>query len=375
MSRMVFSPSREPTVGVEIELALVDPRTLGLCSASQSILARVPPEMEGTIKPELMQCYVEINSGVCMTLQEVEADLTEKLRALEAIADREGVRLLWSATHPFSTWRDQKITPKKRYAGLVDLLQDTARQLVTSGLHVHVGVDSGDKAVMICEFILRYMPLLLALSCNSPFWEGRDTGVFSWRSKIMGGLPTAGLPPLMRNWSEYVWLVNHLVETGYIESIREIWWDVRPHNKFGTVEIRICDIPGNFHDTLGLVAMMQSLVKYLSDHIDHGAYQHDCHPMLIRQNKWRAVRYGLEAQLVDSDTYQLQPAREMVRRLVDQLKPTARDLDCVPYLERTLDMASRPTWAQRQVDIFKKTGDTRSVVREMTAASRLTPPA
>ena len=227
---------------------------------------------------------------------------------------------------------------------------------------------------MICEFILRYMPLLLASSCNSPFWEGRNTGVCSWRSKIMDGLPTAGLPPLMRNWSEYVWLVNHLVETGYIETIREIWWDVRPHNKFGTVEIRICDIPGNFHDTLGLVALIQSLVKYLSDHIDHGAYQHDCHPMLIRQNKWRAARYGLDAQLVDSDTYQLQPAREMVRRLVDQLKPTADALDCASYLERNLDLAARPTWAQRQVEILNRTGDARSVVREMTAASRLTPP-
>lgn len=375
MSRMEFNPSLEPTVGVEIELALVDSRTMALRSASQGLIARVPPQLEGTIKPELMQCYVEINSDVCMNLEEVEADLRVKLRALEAVADREGVRLFWSATHPFSTWRDQEITPNKRYAGLVDLLQDTARQLVTFGLHVHVGVDSGDKAVMICEFILRYMPLLLASSCNSPFWEGRNTGVCSWRSKIMDGLPTAGLPPLMRNWSEYVWLVNHLVETGYIETIREIWWDVRPHNKFGTVEIRICDIPGNFHDTLGLVALIQSLVKYLSDHIDHGAYQHDCHPMLIRQNKWRAARYGLDAQLVDSDTYELQPAREMVRRLVDQLKPTADDLDCVSYLERNLDLAARPNWAQRQVEILNRTGDARSVVREMTAASRLTSPA
>ncbi len=375
MSRMEFNPSPAPTVGVEIELALVDSGTMALRSAGQGLIARVPPRLEGTIKPELMQCYVEINSDVCVNLKEVEADLREKLCAIEAVADQEGVRLFWSATHPFSTWRDQDITPNRRYAGLVDLLQDTARQLVTSGLHVHVGVDSGDKAVMICEFILRYIPLLLASSCNSPFWEGRNTGVCSWRSKIMDGLPTAGLPPLMRNWSEYVWLVNHLVETGYIETMREIWWDVRPHNKFGTVEIRICDIPGDFHDTLGLVALIQSLVKYLSDHIDHGAYQHDCHPMLIRQNKWRAARYGLDAQIVDSDTYQLRPAREMVRRLVDQLKPTADDLDCVSYLERNLDLAARPTWAQRQVEILDRTGDARSVVREMTAASRLTSPA
>ena len=184
--------------------------------------------------------------------------------------------------------------------GLVNLLQDTARQLVTFGLHVHVGVNSGDKAIMICDRILRYLPVLLALSCNSPFWEGRVTGLHSWRSKVMEGLPTAGLPPLMRNWSEYVWLINHLIDTGYIESIREIWWDVRPHHAFGTVEVRICDIPGTLEDTLGLVALIQCLICNLSDEIDRGIYQRDSHPMLIRQNKWHASRYGIDAQLVDS---------------------------------------------------------------------------
>ncbi len=371
MSHMVFNSSSAPTIGVEIELALVDAGTLALRSANKQVLDRVPPGLDGKIKAELMQCYVEVNTGICATMVEVEADLREKVHALEAVADDLGLRLYWSATHPFSTWREQEVTDNTRYKALINLLQDTARQLVTFGLHVHIGVDTGDKAVMICDRILRHLPTLLAISCNSPFWEGRVTGLHSWRSRVMEGLPTAGLPPLMRNWSEYVWLINHLVETGYIESIREIWWDVRPHHGFGTVEVRICDIPGCFDDTLALVALIQCLVKGLSDQIDEGTYQHDCHPMLIRQNKWQAARYGLDAQLVDSTTYQLQPVRQFVHELVEALRPTAEQLSCWSYLERVQELTARPTWSEQQLRVLRETEDPAEVVRRMTECSRL----
>lgn len=367
MTRLEFNPSAQPTVGVEIELALVDAQTLALCSKNAAILNRIPQKYADKIKPELMQCYVELNTDVCESLAEVEADLKAKLRVLSQAATAENTRLYWSGTHPFSTWREQKITPNERYMGLVNLLQDTARQLVTFGLHVHVGVNSGDKAIMICDRILRYLPVLLALSCNSPFWEGRVTGLHSWRSKIMEGLPTAGLPPLMRNWSEYVWLINHLIDTGYIESIREIWWDVRPHHAFGTVEVRICDMPGSLGDTLGLVALIQCLVYALSDQIDQGIYQHDCHPMLIRQNKWHASRYGIEAQLVDSTSHNLKSVPQIAEELVDGLLPTAEHLNCVSFLKRVLDMVHRPTWAQRQMDLLIRTGDPATVVRHLIA--------
>lgn len=367
MTRLEFNPSAQPTVGVEIELALVDAQTLALCSKNAAILNRIPQKYADKIKPELMQCYVELNTDVCESLAEVEADLKAKLRVLSQAATAENTRLYWSGTHPFSTWREQKITPNERYMGLVNLLQDTARQLVTFGLHVHVGVNSGDKAIMICDRILRYLPVLLALSCNSPFWEGRVTGLHSWRSKIMEGLPTAGLPPLMRNWSEYVWLINHLIDTGYIESIREIWWDVRPHHAFGTVEVRICDMPGSLGDTLGLVALIQCLVYALSDQIDQGIYQHDCHPMLIRQNKWHASRYGIEAQLVDSTSHNLKSVPQIAEELVDGLLPTAEHLNCVSFLKRVLDMVHRPTWAQRQMDLLTRTGDPATVVRHLIA--------
>ena len=214
---------------------------------------------------------------------------------------RSACELWWGATHPFSTWQDQRITPDDRYLQLVNLLQEMARRLVTFGLHVHVGVDSGDKAVMICDRIMRHLPTLLALSVSSPFWEGRRTGLQSHRSKVMEGLPTAGLPTLMRNWSEYVWLVNHMIDTGFINTIREIWWDVRPHHNFGTVEVRVCDMPGNLHDTLAIGALVQCLVKALSDEIDNGTYQHDSHPMMVQQNKWRAARFGNQAKLVDTE--------------------------------------------------------------------------
>jgi carboxylate-amine ligase len=205
----------------------------------------------------------------------------------------------------------------------VDQLQILARRMVTFGLHVHVGVDSGDKAVMVCDRILRHLPTLLALSSSSPFWEGSPTGMQSYRSKVMELLPTAGLPPLMRNWSEYAWLVNHMVDTGFIDTIRELWWDVRPHHNFGTVEIRMCDMPGNLDDTLALAALIQCLVKALSDEIDHGAYQHDSHPMMVRQNKWRAARFGGAAELVDDYTFEVRSLEQVVGGLLAKLLPTA----------------------------------------------------
>src|SRR5262245_55206201 len=220
MPTYVFTPNDRPTLGVEVELQLVDAETMELRSGIQAILDRLPPALEPSVKPELMQCYLEINTGVCQTVGEVERDLTAKIRTVQAIADDAGMRLFWAATHPFSPWYTQEVTPNERYLGLIELLQETARRLVTFGLHVHVGVDSGDKAIMLCDRIMSHLPTLLAISTNSPFWDGRDTGLHSQRSKVMEGLPTAGLPPLMRNWSEYMWLLNHLIETGFIKTIR-----------------------------------------------------------------------------------------------------------------------------------------------------------
>ena len=373
MTIIDFQSNKSPSLGVEVELGLIDEHTMALSSSYADLKQLLPHDDDQHFKPELMQCVLEINTGICATVDEADADLRTKLTTVESVADSLGLRLWWGATHPFSRWQEQQVTPNDRYLQLVDLLQELARRLITFGLHVHVGVDSGDKAVMICDRILRHLPTFLALSVSSPFWESRKTGLQSHRSKVMEGLPTAGLPTLMRNWSEYVWLVNHMVDTGFINTIREIWWDVRPHHKFGTVEVRICDMPGNLEDTMAITALVQCVVKALSDEIDHGAYQHDCHPMMVQQNKWRAARFGTAAQLVDSYTHKAQPVAQAVEKLAEYLVPVAAELGCEHHLEQCQQIASSPSWADRQLSILAETDSPEEVVRQLTDVSRVTP--
>lgn len=366
MSVLTFTSNPRASLGVEVELQLIDSDTLDLSSSIHQLLARLPEGFDGQIKPELMQSYVEINTRVCSSVSEVRDDLNRVLGGLKQAADALGIRLLWSATHPFASWRVQQVTENDRYHQLVDLMQDVARRLVTFGLHVHVGVESGDKAVMVCDRMLRHLPLLLALSANSPFWEGRPTGLQSNRSMIMEGLPTAGLPRPMRNWSEYTWLINHLVATGFINTIREIWWDIRPHHQFGTVEIRVCDIPKNLEDVLSLTALIQTLVVAISEEIDEGTYQSEYHPMMVQQNKWRAARFGAGAKLVNTSDYRQYTVGETIDRLVDELLPTAERLGCAVELEsaRRLPYA---TGAQQQLEIYERSYSRRAVVEEMLA--------
>ena len=364
MSKLVFTPNEAPTIGVEIELQLVDADTFALSSAIDKVLTRLPNSLREQIKPELMQCYLEINTGICHTVRDAGTDLRTKLDDLQRVTDPLGVRLFWGATHPFSSWRNQDITVNDRYLELVELMQDVARQLVTFGLHIHVGVDTGDKAIMVCDRMLRHLPLLLALSSNSPFWDGRCTGLHSNRSLVMQDLPTAGLPRQMRNWSEYVWLVNHLVDTGFINTIREIWWDIRPHHNFGTVEIRVCDMPPDLDSVLALTALVQCLVVAISNQIDEGTFQSEYHPMMVKQNKWRATRYGAEAKLVNNDDYAQYSVREMVEKLITRLRPTAEQLDCTSELESVAQLAER-TGAQRQLEIFQQTNSLKAVVEQM----------
>ncbi len=371
MQKLKFTPNPEPTVGIEIELALVDEETGALRSAIGDILAKLPAQCEGKVKPELMQCYLEVNSEICRTIDEAYADLRGKLLAIQKAADVSNIGLYWTGTHPFSSWRDQKPSPSGRYAALLELLQELGRQLVTFGLHVHVGVESGDKAIIVCNRLLKHLPTLLALSGNSPWWENRVTGLMSHRSKIMEMLPTAGLPTLMSNWSEYVWLVNRLIDTGFINTIREIWWDVRPHNNFGTVEVRICDTPGCLEDALALASLIQCLVVHLSDTVDYGAYQHDGHPMMIRQNKWHAARYGLDAKIVDGISYECKTARQRLQELVEQLMPVAKRLDSQHWLARAGDMARGQNWGQRQLAQYVRTEDYGQTIRQMRQLSRL----
>lgn len=372
MPALPFTCNDDPTIGVEVELQIVSAETLELVSGIEPILDRLPDEFQGHVKPELMQCYLEINTGVCRDVREVRTDLERILGGLKPVADELGFRLFWGGTHPLSSWRRQEITVNERYFKLVELMQDVARRLVTFGLHVHVGVESGDKAVMICDRMLRHLPLLLALSANSPFWEARPTGLQSNRSQIMQMLPTAGLPLQMRNWSEYTWLVNHLVATGFIHTIREIWWDIRPHHNFGTVEIRVCDVPKNLEHVLALTALVQTLVVAISRQIDEGTYLSEYHPMMVAQNKWRAIRYGGQAQLVDTDDYSQKSVSETIRRLVDQLLPIAAELGCTTELQACRELPGH-TGAQEQICIYDETHSRRKVVASMLEANEWRP--
>jgi carboxylate-amine ligase len=372
MAVLSFQSNRRPTLGIEIELGIVDAQSMELSNSYARLAEALPEQGRERFKPELMQSVIELNTDVCESVKDAERDLRGRVGVVESAADSLGLALWWGGLHPFSLCRNQRVTPEDRYVKLVDLLQELARRLVTFGLHVHVGVDTGDKAVMICDRILRHLPTLLALSASSPFWEGQPTGLKSYRSKVMESLPTAGMPPLMRNWSEYVWLVNHMEATGFINTIRELWWDVRPHHNFGTVEVRVCDMPGNLDDVLALAALAQCLVKALSDEIDHGTYQHDAHPTMVSQNKWRAARFGTDARLVDPHSFESQSVEQVVDDLVTRLHPAADQLGCVEYLERCREIASKPTWADRQVSLLKELGSAPEMVRRFVDEARMT---
>ncbi len=364
MTPIHFTRNSSPTIGVELELQLVDAKSFALRNSIEEVLEGLPKEAHASVKPELMQSYLEINSGVCRTIADARTDLSQKIATVEAVVKPLGIELFWAGTHPFSSWREQKVTVDDRYYRLVELMQDVARRLVTFGLHVHVGVDTGDKAIMICDRMMRYLPLLLALSSNSPFWEGRSTGLHSNRSKIMEGLPTAGLPHQMRNWSEYVWLINHLIETGFINTIREIWWDIRPHHNFGTVEIRVCDMPPNLDQVMAITALVQCLVHSISNEIDKGTFQSEYHPMMVQQNKWRATRYGSEARLITARDFQPRSVQTITDHLVDELMPIAESLECPDEL-RSAKRLPANTGALQQLRIFEATKSRRYVVRKM----------
>ncbi len=359
---MRFKPSPDTSIGVEIELGLINSETLELSMDVPEMLQRLPAGWEDSIKPEFMRSYLEFNTGVCKTVDEVRSDLSEKLQWGYETAAEMGNTFLWSGTHPTSHWKDQKLTDDERYEWLMETMQFVARRLVVFGLHVHIGVDSGDKAIQMCDRLLRHLPVLLALSSNSPHWCGRNTGLHSYRSKVMESLPTAGLPETMRNWSEFNWLTDHLIATDFIHSPREIWWDVRPVARFGTVEIRVMDTPMTMEQLLGLVAMTQCIVSGLSSDIDRGMYLVDCHPMIARQNKWHAARYGLDATLADPDTMHAIPARQQARLLLDLCQPVAEKLGCseeLSYVERILENGSG---AATQHKIAKDTGDLKQVI-------------
>ncbi len=259
-----FRGGHLPTVGVELELQLVDASTLALRPGIDAIFAELPVELASSVRREFHTCCVEIATEVCTSVDQVRQDLKAKLRWVAGAAAQRGLLLAWGGSHPFSHWKDQVVTSDPRYQALAESYQETLRRQLTFGLHVHVGVESGEVAVQVCDRIRDHLPVLLALSANSPFWCGRATGLHSHRIEVMASLPVAGIPPWMGGWNSYTKLVEDMVACGMIESPKDLWWDVRPSPAHGTVEVRICDMPLGLEAVLGLTALVQCLVHFLA---------------------------------------------------------------------------------------------------------------
>ncbi|MDG3006726.1 carboxylate-amine ligase [Paludisphaera mucosa] len=359
-----FRGSSHPTLGVELELQIIDAATLELAPVGDEIIETIPAELSESVKPELYQCCVEINTAICHDVDEVGRDLAGKLTLVEERARRFGARVAWGGSHPFSHWTEQQISESPRYHQLIDDIQDTIRRQLTFGLHVHVGVPDGDTAARACTRVAHYLPTLLALSANSPYWCGRDTGLRSYRLDVMGTAPTGGQPPFLRDWDSFVRLAERLAEVGSIKTTKELWWDVRPSDRHGTVEVRICDMPTDLASVQGLTALIQCLIHHLAQ--DAGSELVELSEfgrLMIRQNRWRAARHGLDAVLVDPESGRDEVARDAIRRMTETLSPTAEKLGCTRWLAHARAMAERPDGATQQRSVFEKTGQLVDVAR------------
>ncbi len=358
--RIHFNGSPNSTVGVEVELQIIDPETKRLVSGSSRILDRINDASH--VKPELIESTIELNTDVCSDIAEVRDDLTGRFRSLLAVCDELGYELAATGTHPFSRWAQQKITDKDRYRLLVERCQWPARRLMIFGLHVHVGIESGEKAIAVFNSLSTYIPHLLALSASSPFFEGETTGLASCRVKIFESLPTAGLPYRLLNWAEFQRLMITLVNADAIESVREIWWDIRPHPDFGTVEVRICDGLSTLDEIVGMTALIQALIVWLGEQYDEGMYLPLQRYWIVRENKWRAARWALDAKVIVDEEGRLEPLDESIDQLIETLEPVSKRLGSHAELLRVRRMMrSGPSYA-RQQRVHAETGDFAQVV-------------
>jgi carboxylate-amine ligase len=358
---IIFEGSPNPTLGVEVELQLIDPETRQLVNRAPELLEAFGDPIH--CKPELLQCMIELNTDVCTDVAHVRRDLGARLKALQVTLDELGLAVSGTATHPCANWKALKITDDQRYLDLVENMQWVARQCVIFGLHVHVGVPDGEKAIAVATSLSAYLPFLLGLSASSPYWLGDDTGLASVRVKIFEALPTAGLPHLMTNWNEFVRYMRTLINAGAISSIREVWWDVRPHLAFGTIEVRICDGVNTLSEIVSLVAMIQALVVWLGERYDAGDVLPTLKDWTLRENKWRACRYGTDARLIVTEKGGQKSLAQKVEEMIEELGPTAMRLGSLSELERVRALLANPNF-KRQKAVFGETGSFGSVVDE-----------
>ncbi len=361
-----FNSSERSTLGVEIEYGLVDRESGELVPASVELLAEAAApygtDEHPKAKNELFLSSLEVITGICETVSEARADLATTLCELKPLLDKRGLGMESSGTHPFALWTDMQVTPNPRYQRMVDKLQWPATRLLIHGVHVHVGVRSGDKAVTTTNVLAVYLPLILALSCSSPYWLGEDTGMASARTKIFEGMPTTGVPPQLADWNEYNELLEALINAGTIETNKEIWWDVRPHPGFGTVELRMCDGIPTLQDTMTVAAIAQCLVTYVDDQVDAGHEFELLPDWVLRENKGRASRWGLDAKLITNRHGSTKPLRQWLEELIDLLTPYAQRLRCLDELNYAHTIARDGSSYLRQRAVVEQGGDLHDVV-------------
>jgi len=361
-----FRASEGASLGVEVELTLVDRESGALVSAATPLLeemGRGHVDGHPKAKHELFECTVEVITGICANPAEAKADLAATIGELRAIAEPRGIDLVSSGSHPFSHPHEQRISPDPRYHALIDDVQWAGRQLQIFGIHYHVGVRSAEKSIVVANALQFYLAHLLALSASSPYWEGHDTGLASWRVKVFEQLPTAGLPPVIADWADFEQFMHTLIAAEAIKTIREVWWDVRPHPNFGTVELRICDGIPTLREIVAVGALVQCLVHRLDTMLDDGIRPYIAREWTVRENKWLAARHGLDAKLIVDDEGARMTARDAVHELVRVLMPVAEELGSANELadvEMILQLG--PSYV-RQRAVVARGGSLQDVVR------------
>jgi carboxylate-amine ligase len=354
------------TIGVEEELMIVDERSYDLVNAIESLLEEAP---DGEIKPELMESVLEIATRPCNNTVEAGIQLRSLRRQVRETAAHRSLAIGSAGTHPFAMWEDQRIVARPRYRDLISALRFVARQELIFGMHVHVGIDDPDKAIHVANGMRVHVPVLLALSANSPFWRADVTGLQSTRTPIFRAFPRVGIPPAYADWEDYQRQIGFMIDSGVMEDYTYLWYDVRPHPNFGTVEVRACDSQTRVEHTLALAALIQAMVRELAVHYEEGKHLGEYPWQMLDENKWLAARHGLEGDLVDLPSAEKVGTKELARRLLDRLRPHAQDLGSAGELDGIDDLLQRGNGATRQRVVYEANHDLREVMAEIVAAT------
>ena len=350
------------TLGIEEEFQIVDPQTRELRSHVSEFLEEGKMILGEQIKPEMIQSMIEVGTGICKNIQEARVDITRLRSIISGLAGKSGLAIVAASTHPFSHWEDQKIYDDERYSLLVQELQNVARSLLIFGLHVHVGVADLDRRIHIMNAARYFLPHVLALTTSSPFWLGHNTGLKSYRSEVFKQFPRTDIPDHFDSYSSFQRYVDLLVKTGCINDGKKIWWDLRPHPIFPTLEFRICDIPTRVDDTIAIAALFQAIVAKLTKLIEKNLGFRLYRRMLIQENKWRAVRWGIDGKMIDFGKQKEVPTRDLILELLDFVDDVVDDLGSRKEIEHIHTILERRTSAEEQLRVFAETKDLKAVV-------------